>query len=258
MIRDGVTTTSVVDKVIARPLASSRQHRLEVISVKRTAPRLMTPQELVQFVVEPDKNKDRFDLYLREGLSEDYDSHEEFMEECFDNTHYGLCEKNTVDEVSIQLSRGDYLLSLSSHKLMQERIGFDSDWDCNTAIVCAEGACVAVISTSWVGGDGTCNLFVDFRYDSPKIYELKALHNASCVDAISISELGEILFRDWWKRLGILNDSQRDIEPIVDMVTFERARKLFESHPRNTEMATWIFPWPFEQVDWTSLSESSI
>ena len=253
-----MTITSVVDRVLVRPLASSRQNRLELISIKRTAPRLMTPQELVQFAVESDRNTVEFHLYLREGLSKDYTSQEEFMEECFDNTYYGLCEKNTIDEISIQLSRGDYLLSLSSHKLMHEGIGFDSDWDCNTTIVCAEGTCVAVISTSWVGGDGTSNLFVDFRYDSPKIYKLKAWHNTSCIDAIAISEHGEILFRDWWKRLGILNDRQCDIEPIIDKFTFERARRLFELHPRNAEMATWIFPWPFKEVNWYSLSESSI
>jgi hypothetical protein len=111
---------------------------------------------------------------------------------------------------------------------------------------------------TWVGGDGTRNLFVDFRRATPQIYAFRSLHNNSCIDAIAISDDGKILFRDWWKRLGILNDSQKDISSITDEVLFKSAQSVFNSIPRNAEMAKWVYPWPFQEDTWESLPEYSI
>lgn len=251
--------TQIMNEVSVTTLSGSRSSGLRVVSWNRESPRLMTRDELIQNRVEADNNRKEFARYLKKGLTDDYSSDAEFMSEMeFFEGYYGLSTKNTVDQVSIELSRGDFLLSISAHKLLRQWVGFDSDWDCNTAIILAKEVCVAVIATSWVGGDGTCNLFVDFRCDTPQIYELKALHNNSCVDAIATSDDGKILFRDWWKRLGILIESQNDIGPISDEVLLKNAEMVFNSIPRDAEMAEWVYPWPFQEDTWGALPQLSV
>ena len=84
-----------------------------------------------------------------------------------------------------------------------------------TYVICAKNDYLAVIATSWIGGDTTSNLLVDFRTDTPKINTIE--FGLSCVDAILTLVDGTIVARDWNDEFGIINTDNFSVEEIKDV-----------------------------------------
>ena len=246
-----------VQPVAVERVAGERKCCLEVEFPDAREFRLMSRQELLDSGVEPDHNGEAFLKYLETGECDDYWDEYGLMGECFDDGYYGLSPRNTTDCTAIRLSRGDAVLSLSAHKLMGESIGLLIPYDNCTTVVLARDVCVAAIVTNWVGGDAVSNLLIDFRNDTPLIQNVSSLDCESCIDAIAVSSTGEILIRDWWKRLGVL-DSNLELREFDDTVSFEEARRAFASIPRHPEIAGWVFGWPFAENSWEELPILSI
>jgi hypothetical protein len=138
----------------------------------------------------------------------------------------GYTYQNSIDHIALLLDRGDAILSISALKLL-EYINM-SDCDNQTAVMCAENDCLAVIATSWAGGCATSNLLIDFRTDTPRINTIE-LDYERCVDALTVLPDGTIVIRDWNGEIGVINTDNFLVEDFEDAKDFEMAKDAFAS-----------------------------
>ena len=246
-----------IQRIAVEQLTGQRKSHLELEILDASEPRFMTRQQLIDSGVEADENREAFARYLMTGELGWAEDESELMRECFDGG-YGHTTLNTVDHVALSLTRGDARLTLSAHMLMDAWQGLCCPYDNACTCLLAPRSPVAVIVTNWVGGDGTTNLLVDFRDEKPLIGELEELHNIACVDAVTVLPSGVIAVRDWWRRLGAIPPGTHRVGPFVSREMFALAQRAFADIPRNEDIASWVYPWPFDEESWDELPLNSI